>query len=124
MKKDTQILWWQRAEGGFILAGALWWYHLNAGNWWLFLLFLFSVDISCLGYLKNPRVGAFFYNLGHSLILPITIMVFAHPGHMHHLFNAALIWAAHIGFDRMSGYGLKYQDSFKHTHLGMIGKKK
>lgn len=25
--------------------------------------------------------------------------------------------------DRIFGYGLKYSDDFKHTHLGMIGKK-
>src|SRR3954470_22529461 len=36
---------------------------------------------------------------------------------------AALIWFAHIGLDRALGYGLKYDDSFQHTHLGWIGKR-
>jgi Domain of unknown function (DUF4260) len=33
-----------------------------------------------------------------------------------------LIWLAHLGLDHLLGYGLKYDDSFQHTHLGMIGK--
>jgi hypothetical protein len=28
-----------------------------------------------------------------------------------------LIWAGHIGFDRMLGYGLKYPTRFKDTHF-------
>ncbi|NMM27217.1 MAG: DUF4260 domain-containing protein, partial [Glaciimonas sp.] len=38
------------------------------------------------------------------------------------LFSAlALIWFVHIGVDRMLGYGLKYPEGFKVTHLGTIG---
>jgi hypothetical protein len=33
-----------------------------------------------------------------------------------------LVWAAHIGFDRGLGYGLKYPSAFGDTHLGRIGK--
>jgi hypothetical protein len=32
----------------------------------------------------------------------------------------ALIWLAHIGMDRMLGYGLKYSGGFKDTHLGRL----
>jgi hypothetical protein len=35
---------------------------------------------------------------------------------------AAIILFAHISMDRALGYGLKYEDSFHHTHLGIIGK--
>ncbi|MEH7648941.1 DUF4260 family protein, partial [Bacillus toyonensis] len=28
-----------------------------------------------------------------------------------------LIWIAHIGMDRMFGYGLKYETDFKDTHI-------
>ena len=38
------------------------------------------------------------------------------------LVSLALIWVAHIGFDRMLGYGLKYPTAFGHTHLGVVGK--
>jgi hypothetical protein len=34
----------------------------------------------------------------------------------------ALIWSAHIGIDRVLGYGLKYGDGFTSTHLGRIGR--
>ena len=33
----------------------------------------------------------------------------------------ALVWLAHIGFDRALGYGLKYAAGFDRTHLGRIG---
>jgi hypothetical protein len=32
----------------------------------------------------------------------------------------ALIWAAHIGMDRMLGFGLKYPTEFKETHLQRV----
>ncbi len=35
---------------------------------------------------------------------------------------AGLVWVAHIGLDRMLGYGLKYASAFSHTHLGRIGR--
>ena len=34
----------------------------------------------------------------------------------------AMIWLAHIGFDRALGYGLKYASGFGFTLLGRIGK--
>ena len=34
----------------------------------------------------------------------------------------AMIWLAHIGFDRALGYGLKYERGFGFTHMGRIGK--
>jgi hypothetical protein len=36
--------------------------------------------------------------------------------------SIALIWFAHIGFDRALGYGLKYPSAFQNTHMGRIGK--
>ena len=32
----------------------------------------------------------------------------------------ALIWLAHIGMDRMLGYGLKYPTGFKDSHLQRV----
>jgi hypothetical protein len=32
----------------------------------------------------------------------------------------ALIWLAHIGVDRLLGYGLKYPTAFTDTHLGRV----
>jgi hypothetical protein len=38
------------------------------------------------------------------------------------IFSIAMIWLAHIGFDRALGHGLKYANGFGFTHLGRIGK--
>jgi hypothetical protein len=37
------------------------------------------------------------------------------------LLAGSLIAFAHIGADRLLGYGLKYGDNFQHTHLGQLG---
>ena len=34
---------------------------------------------------------------------------------------AGIILFTHSNMDRILGYGLKYPDDFKHTHLGWIG---
>jgi hypothetical protein len=39
----------------------------------------------------------------------------------HLVLALGLIWLAHIGADRLLGYGLKYDDHFQHTHLGQLG---
>ena len=89
---------------------------------WVWIPLFFSPDISMLGYLINPRVGAYTYNLFHHRAVSI---LFAAVGL---LFASNLITAigillfAHSSFDRMLGYGLKFQDDFKHTHLGWMGK--
>jgi hypothetical protein len=43
-------------------------------------------------------------------------------GAMPGLLAIALVWCAHIGFDRALGYGLKYAAGFRQTHLGPIGR--
>ena len=40
------------------------------------------------------------------------------------LWQLAFILAAHAGFDRAMGYGLKYVTAFNQTHLGRIGRDK
>jgi hypothetical protein len=40
-------------------------------------------------------------------------LLLAMPG----LYGLTLIWVAHIGFDRLLGYGLKYPVAFGATHL-------
>ena len=35
---------------------------------------------------------------------------------------AGLVILGHSSLDRALGYGLKYSDSFQHSHLGMIGR--
>jgi hypothetical protein len=113
-----------RLEGAALLVGASAAYSQVGQGWLLFaLLFLFP-DASMLGYLAGRRVGAVGYNLGHSYILPVTLGVLGVLLSQHLILALSLIWVAHIGFDRMLGYGLKYPTAFGHTHLGVVGKLK
>jgi len=114
----------QRTEGLALLVIVLYAYYRAHGNWLLFAILLFGVDISMLGYLKSPRLGAITYNLGHSAILPGLLVLSAYVNDWRIAFLLGLVWLAHVGMDRMLGYGLKYPDSFQHTHLGWIGKAK
>ncbi len=90
--------------------------------WWWYLLLLFTPDLSMLGYLINPRVGAGTYNFVHLKALGITIYVAGAASANPPLQLVGLILFGHSSMDRVMGYGLKYPDSFQHTHLGMIGK--
>jgi hypothetical protein len=47
--------------------------------------------------------------------------VAVHASGVQILTEVAIIWAAHIGFDRVLGYGLKYPTAFADTHLSQIG---
>jgi len=92
-------------------------------TWWLWLPVFLSPDVSMIGYLVNPKIGAILYNLAHHKgVAGICIAVGFFCQVPVSLFIGLVLWA-HSSFDRVMGYGLKYSDSFQHTHLGMIGKK-
>jgi hypothetical protein len=76
------------------------------------------------GYLINSRSGAFFYNLVHHRGVAIIIGIAGFLYQSDPTIMLAMILFAHSSMDRMFGYGLKYADSFQHTHLGRIGKNK
>lgn len=89
--------------------------------WWLYPVLLFTPDLSMLGYLISPQVGAATYNFIHVKALGISIFVIGVILASQPLQLAGLILFGHSSMDRILGYGLKYPDAFKHTHLGMIG---
>ncbi len=91
-------------------------------KWWLFPLLLFLPDIGMLGYLVNPKIGAISYNLFHHKAVAITIALIGLYLVNSLLMLVGIILFSHASFDRIFGCGLKYPDSFKHTHLGIIGK--
>jgi hypothetical protein len=90
--------------------------------WWLFLVLFLAPDLSMLGYLANPQVGAFTYNLVHHKGTGVAVYVLGVMLAIPALQFAGALLFAHSSFDRVFGYGLKYPDAFQHTHLGMIGK--
>ena len=109
-----------RGEGAALLAasGVLYW--MSGGSWWLFALLLLVPDVSMLGYLAGPRIGAAAYNAFHSYPLPAILGVCGLLAGVPLAVAVALVWFAHIGLDRMVGYGLKYHTGFKDTHLGRV----
>jgi len=111
-----------RLEGLTLLTGMTLLYALWGGPWWLYAVLFLAPDLSFSGYLAGPKIGAWVYNAAHSYIVPMLMLTagfgFAPPL----LLSLALIWLAHIGFDRALGYGLKYSAGFGFTHLGRIGK--
>jgi hypothetical protein len=114
----------QRIESIFLLAGALWVYTTLHASWWFFGILILAPDLSMLGYLKDPRVGAWLYNLAHSYALPVIAAAIGYGFNLRVVLGCAIIWFAHIAADRALGYGLKLPISFHDTHLGKIGKTK
>ncbi len=92
--------------------------------WWYFPLLLFTPDIGMMGYLLNTKIGAWSYNLFHHKAIAIAILVFGFFGNNQSVMLIGTILFSHAAFDRMMGYGLKYEDSFSNTHLGKVGKDK
>lgn len=91
---------------------------------WVWIPLFFSPDISMLGYLANSKVGAFTYNIFHHRGVAIALLSLGFLLHIDILITIGILLFAHASFDRILGYGLKYEDSFHHTHLGWIGKEK
>ena len=120
---------WQRIEGGLVFVAALLAVVVQnfmgiSGYWWLYLIAFFAPDIGFIGYLAGPKAGATVYNLLHLYGVGLAVAVagfaiFGSPLYM----NIGLLWMAHVGFDRMLGFGLKEPTAFADTHLGRIGRK-
>jgi len=111
-----------RAEGLVVLGLVVVLFWRGGYSWILFGLLFLVPDISMLGYLVNPRVGATCYNVVHSYIGPVVLGLVGLFAGNAACIAIALIWVAHIGFDRVLGYGLKYPTAFTDTHLGRIGR--
>lgn len=114
---------WLRLEGLAFAAVALWLFSLTGASWWLAAAVALAPDLSFLFYLAGPRVGAAGYNLAHSYLPAVGTALAAHFADAAAVHAGALIWIAHIGTDRLLGYGLKYPSGFGDTHLGRIGKR-
>jgi len=91
-------------------------------DWWAFPACLLLPDLSMIGYLFGPRLGAWMYNLFHHKLLGITLYLFGATWQMPWLELTGILLFSHSAMDRIFGYGLKYADAFTNTHLGRIGK--
>lgn len=109
-----------RLEGLAATALSAAFYARTGASWWLFAGLWLMPDLSMLGYLGGPKMGARIYNAIHSYVTPATLAVTALLLGSPALLPYALIWMNHIGMDRLMGYGLKYPAGFKFTHLGKL----
>lgn len=96
-------------------------FNLLPYAWWWFLVLLLVPDIGMLGYLFGNKTGAFVYNIFHhkgvAIVFYLLGIYLASP--ITQLIGVMLF--SHSCFDRVAGYGLKYDNGFKYTHLGEIG---
>jgi Domain of unknown function (DUF4260) len=111
-----------RLEGAAAFAAAIALYAYAGFSWPLFALLLLAPDLSMLAYLIGPRAGAAAYNLVHTYALALQLALAGYFLASPTACVLGLIWIAHIGMDRMLGYGLKYRTGFHDTHLGRIGR--
>ena len=111
-----------RLEGAAALVAAIALYGHAGFSWLAFVILFLAPDLSMLAYLVGPRAGALAYNLVHTyaLALPLALAGFALGSPVASALGLILI--AHIGFDRMLGFGLKYASGFGDTHLGQTGR--
>jgi hypothetical protein len=70
-----------------------------------------------MNYAANVRVGAITYNAVHTYLGPLVLAGYSFGSNRLAIFLPSLIWIAHIGLDRMLGFGLKYPTRFNDTHL-------
>ena len=108
-------------ELAMLLLGIFLFSQLNFSWWWFIGLFL-APDLGMLGYLINTKIGAFTYNLFHHKFVAIAIYFFGIFITSEIVQMIGVLLFSHASFDRIFGYGLKYEKGFKFTHLGEIGK--
>lgn len=111
-----------RLEGLALLAAMAAVYAWQGTSWWLFAALFFTPDLSFAGYLLGSRPGAIIYNAVHTTVVPGVLLGIGLVLGQPLAVALAVIWLAHIGFDRALGYGLKQPDGFGFTHLGRIGR--
>lgn len=88
--------------------------------WWVYPVFFFAPDLSMLGYAAGPRLGAITYNLFHHKAISLGLFVGGVLLHLPVISLIGVLCFGHSSLDRVLGYGLKYDDAFKHTHLGQL----
>ena len=106
-----------RLEGLAVLGLTIVFYQMLDASWLLFALLFLTPDLSFLAYLHNTRTGTLAYNAVHTYIGPLLVGGASFVLQRELGVAIALIWLAHIGLDRLLGYGLKFPSAFKDTHL-------
>jgi hypothetical protein len=113
---------WLRIEGLAALAAGITIYLAQGGMLVSLVPLVLAVDVSMIGYLRGPRAGAVLYNFAHNQALGLLVLGLGVAAGTVSVTLIGAILVAHVGMDRLVGYGLKYPTDFKDTHLGRIGR--
>ena len=110
-----------RLEGLVLFAAGLAAFFYLKQSVWIFAGLILVPDLSMAAYFAGPKPGAIAYDIFHTTIGPLLLAIYGVL--FGELFAQVLasVWLAHIGLDRALGYGLKYANDFRDTHLGRIG---
>lgn len=109
---------------GLFLLFTVVYFYLFPGTWGFYLALFFIPDVSFILFVITKKLGAIAYNIFHHQGVMALLLMFGFWLKEDTVIKIALIFLAHSTFDRVAGYGLKYFDSFDHTHLGWVGKSK
>jgi uncharacterized protein DUF4260 len=113
---DTVRLW-LRLEGAAVFVAALWLYRRFGGGWLVAIPLLLAPDLSMIGYLRGSGIGSVVYNLFHNWVIGLAVVAAGVWSGSSLLMLTGAILVAHVGMDRLFGYGLKHPSGFKDTHL-------
>ena len=113
---------WLRLEGSAAFIAGLALFGWLGAPWLLLLPLLLLPDLSAIGYLRGPRLGAITYNVVHNWALGLAVLGVGLATDIAPIAIAGAVLVAHVGMDRALGYGLKLPTSFQDTHLGRIGR--
>lgn len=107
-------------EGAVVAVAAVALYFHLGYPWWLLVVLALAPDLSMIGYVGGPVIGAIAYDLAHTYAVPVILGTIGVLADGDLAVQVALIWIAHIGVDRALGYGLKYRSGFEDTHLQQV----
>lgn len=119
MPNITEPVIQRRIEALAVMLLAMFFYHQSQFSWLTFALLFFVPDLSLFSYRFGPKMGAVVYNTMHCFTWPLLLGAYAIVNADTLLQQLALIWLAHCAFDRAIGWGLKYNDSFCNTDMGV-----
>ena len=109
-----------RVEGLAVAVAAIAFYFHADHPWWLLVALVLAPDLSMVGYLAGPKIGAAAYDAAHTYVVPVALATVGVIVDAELAVQLGLIWLTHIGVDRAIGYGLKYPTDFKDTHLQRV----
>ena len=100
-----------------MLALSIYALYLFKSPWWYYLLLFLGPDISMIGYAAGNKTGAIAYNIFHHKGVAVAVFIAGLVLDHFELQVAGIILFGHSSMDRAFGFGLKYKECFKYTHL-------